>query len=68
MTEQRIFMKDIIWESFAGPIPDGFKVAHRNGNPRQNLHLVPADQYPGDDDQVFAPVAPRRPRRTRRSR
>jgi hypothetical protein len=51
------FMKDVIWHWAHGPIPEGFKVSHKNGDPldntRDNLILVPEEEYPGDDDQVF---------------
>jgi len=35
--EKIIYMHDMIWEFFHGPIPEGFRVYHKDGDGLNNL-------------------------------
>jgi hypothetical protein len=54
--ERTQLVKDLVWKTFVGPVPEGQKVSHLNGdrtdNRLVNLCLVPEADYPGDDEQV----------------
>jgi hypothetical protein len=54
---RKVYLKDEIWKAAFGPIPEGMKVSHRNGdvrdNRRENLVLVPLTEYPGDQHQIY---------------